>query len=115
MTPAFSTPTPALPHLNLTTAPDWVRAAIAHLPEAPGDWQGRGIVICGGGIRYFLCAWVCINMLRKQGCVLPVELWHLNSAEMNDAMRALVEPLGVRCINAQQVHSLFPRVPGGWE
>ncbi len=116
MTPAFSTPAPALPQLNVTTAPDWVRAAIAHLPEAPGDWQGRGIVICGGGIRYFLCAWVCINMLRKQGCDLPVELWHLNSAEMNDAMQALVEPLGVRCINAQQVHTRFPaRVPGGWE
>jgi len=86
------------------------------LPETAPDWQGRGIVICGGGARYFLCAWVCINMLRKQGCHLPVELWHLNDAEMNDTMRTLVEPLGVTCINAQEVRKLHAaRILNGWE
>jgi hypothetical protein len=27
----------------------------------------REIVICAGGVRYLPCAWVWINMLRKQG------------------------------------------------
>jgi len=105
-----------LPELNDTTASDHVRSAILQLPQTARDWQGRGIVICGGGMRYFLCAWVCINMLRKQGCHLPVELWHLNDAEMNDTMRTLVEPLGVTCINAQEVRKLYPaRILNGWE
>ena len=106
----------ASPDLDETNAPDHVRSAISRLPQNPRDWQGRGIVICGGGVRYFLCAWVCVNMLRKHGCQLPVELWHLNAAEMNDAMRTLMEPLGVTCINAQEVRKLYPaRTVNGWE
>jgi hypothetical protein len=116
MYPAPSTPTPVPLDLNETTAPDHVCSAISNLPQAARDWQGRGIVICGGGVRYFLCAWVCVNMLRKQGCHLPIEFWHLNSAEMNDKMRALLGPLGVTSINAQEVRKLHPaRIVNGWE
>jgi ADP-heptose:LPS heptosyltransferase len=76
----------------------------------------RGIVICGGGKRYFTCAWVCINMLRDLGCTLPIELWHLGKTEMDVAMVSLVEPLGVRCIDALEVRQHFPmRRLGGWE
>jgi hypothetical protein len=116
MSSASSTRIPVLSELNDTTAPDHVRAAVSQLPETARDWQGRGIVICAGGVRYFLCAWVCINMLRKQGCTLPVELWYLNDAEMNDAMRTLIEALGVTCINAEEVRKLYPsRILNGWE
>jgi hypothetical protein len=102
--------------LNDTTASEHVRLAISQLPQTAGDWQDRGIVICAGGVRYFLCAWVCVNMLRKQGCELPIQLWHLNSAEINDTMRSLLEPLGVTCINAQEVRKLHPaRILNGWE
>ena len=107
---------PVLPALNDSTASDRLRSAISHLPRTARDWQGRGIVICGGGVRYFLCAWVCVNMLRKQGCRLPIELWYLNAAEMKDTMRKLIEPLGVTCINAQEVRKLYPvRILNGWE
>ena len=55
-----------------------VTEAIAKLPRAAhSDCAGRGIVICGGGERYFCCAWVCVNILRRHGCVRPIELWHL--------------------------------------
>ena len=88
MSHASPTRVPVLPRLNDATASEHVRYAVSQLPEAGGGWQGRGIVICAGGVRYFLCSWVCINMLRRQGCELPIELWYLNSAEMNnDNMR----------------------------
>jgi hypothetical protein len=64
------------------------------------EFSGRGIVIPGGGAKYFTCAWVCIRMLRQLGCALPIELWHLGPAEMTAEMRRLVEPLGVRCVDA---------------
>ena len=52
------------------------------LPSYPDRFDGRGIVIPGGGMRYFTCAWVCIRMLRSLGCTLPIELWHCGPEEM---------------------------------
>ena len=78
--------------------------------------NGRGIVICGGGSRYFPCAWVCIHMLRHLGCTLPIELWHLGPAEMNATLRPLIEPLGVTCVDALEVRKTHPcRILNGWE
>jgi hypothetical protein len=78
-------------------------------------FAGRGIVICGGGIRYFTNAYVCIRMLRKLGCALPVELWHLDG-EITDTMRDIVAPLGVLCVNASRVRERWPaRILNGWE
>lgn len=115
-------PTPPLPEgtepleWDETTAPDHVHNAIARLPETGDGWEGRGVVVCAGGVRYFPCAWVCIQMLRAQGCNLPVELWHLNPGEMNEAMRRMVEPLGVSCVNAEEVRKSHPaRILKGWE
>lgn len=57
-----------------------------------------------------------INLLRERGCTLPIELWHLGTLEMNDAMRALVAPLGVVCIDAYEVRKQYPaRTLNGWE
>ena len=83
----------------------------------PADrFKGRGIVICGGGLRYFTCAWVCINMLRKLGCALPVQLWHLGAKEMTDEMRLLLKPLGVECVDGLEVRKRHPaRILNGWE
>src|SRR5262245_64363976 len=53
-------------------------------PYPEKRFSGRGIVICGGGETYFACAWVCIGMLRRLGCVLPIELWYRGRAEMKD-------------------------------
>ena len=75
--------------------------AVAKNPAWPARrFRGRGIVICGGGAKYFPCAWVAVKMLRHLGCTLPIELWHLGAREMTPEMRALVAPLGVRCVDA---------------
>src|SRR5262245_56338271 len=48
-----------------------------------GRFDGRGIVICAGGPRYFTCAWVLISVLRHVHRVaLPIQVWHLGRSEM---------------------------------
>ena len=85
-------------------------------PYPAGRFTGRGIVICGGGAKYFPCVWVCVKMLRHLGCTLPVELWHLGPHEVTPAMRALVEPLDVRCVDGLEVARRHPvRTLHGWE
>jgi hypothetical protein len=77
--------------------------------------QGRGIVICGGGVKYFTNAWVCIQMLRHFACFLPIELWHLGPKELDGEMRTLLEPLGVECRDALMTRKEFPaRILKGW-
>ncbi|HEV3271799.1 MAG TPA: hypothetical protein VGZ93_06420 [Candidatus Methylacidiphilales bacterium] len=79
-------------------------------------FKGRGIVICGGGVKYYTCAWICIHMLRYLGCRLPIQLWHLGPKEMHDGMRRLIEPLDVECIDGLTVAKEYPaRILGGWE
>ncbi len=78
--------------------------------------HGRGIVICAGGVRYFTNAWVCINMLRRNGCALPVEVWHLGGGEMTETMRKLLATLNARPIDARRVRKRHPvRRLNGWE
>jgi hypothetical protein len=91
-------------------------AAVQSLASFPDKFVGRGIVIPGGGTRYFTCAWVNIHMLRRLGCTLPIELWHLGPKEMTPQMRKLVEPLGVRVVDGLAVHRVYPvRILNGWE
>jgi ADP-heptose:LPS heptosyltransferase len=88
---------------------------INSIPKYPDCYSGRGIVICGGGVRYFTNAWVAINRLRKSGCTLPIELWHWGRGEMSSQMKALVAPLSVDCIDACVVSRKHPtRVRRGW-
>jgi Mannosyltransferase putative/Glycosyltransferase family 9 (heptosyltransferase) len=89
---------------------------IQKLSTRPEKLHGRGIVICGGGARYFTCAWVCINMLRHLGCALPVQFWYLGKREMNEQMRALLAPLGVECVDAYSARRKIPaRILHGYE
>jgi hypothetical protein len=89
---------------------------IQSIPEYPGGYEGRGIVICGGGARYLPGAWVTINMLRRLGCRLPIQLWHLGKKEMDSRMQALLAPLGVECVDAFEVRKKIPvRILKGWE
>lgn len=92
--------------------------ALVATPQAfpVGRFADRGIVLCAGGERYFPCAWVCINMLREVGCMLPIELWHRGAAELSPEMAALLAPLGVRCVDAYDMARLYPvRRLDGWE
>lgn len=91
-------------------------AAIESIPPCPHHFAGRGIVIPAGGLGYFACAWVCINQLRRLGCQLPIQLWHLGRGELDAHMRSLVAALGVECIDADVVRKQHPaRILNGWE
>ncbi len=94
--------------LNLSCAGMACEHFIKTLPLYPDRYAGRGIVICGGGARYFTNAWVCINMLRRLGCTLPIQIWHLGKNEIDARMRTLMAPLGVVCVDAARVRKEFP-------
>jgi hypothetical protein len=91
-------------------------AFLERIPSYPGTFRGRGIVICAGGTRLFTNAWICLNMLRRLGCDLPVELWHLGRAELDREMASLVKSLRARCVDAHAVRKRNPvRILRGWE
>ncbi|NSL91006.1 hypothetical protein ECE50_029545 [Chitinophaga sp. Mgbs1] len=71
----------------------------ATIPPYPGGFEGKGIVICAGGITHVTCAWVNISMLRNNGCQLPVEIWY-TGAELNEETIAAFRQLGAECINS---------------
>jgi glycosyltransferase involved in cell wall biosynthesis len=81
------------------------------------EFSGRGVVIVAGGQTYLTCAWVCIHQLRRTGCTLPVELWHLGPDELNDEFKAIFQALpDVRCIDAFEVRKQHPmKTLRGWE
>jgi len=79
-------------------------------------YRGKGIVICGGGEKYFPGTWVLVNILRYHGCDLPIELWHLGKEELSEHMAQLIQPLGVTCIDGFEVRKKHPcRILKGWE
>jgi len=81
-----------------------------------GKFAGRGIVICGGGEKYFPSVYVLVRLLRHLGCALPIEVWHLGPEEMSAAMRGLLAERGVVCVDGLAVRRLHPaRRLGGWE
>ncbi len=102
--------------LNLQSAGLACDQFIPTIPKYPAHFEGRGIVVCAGGITYFTNAWICINMLRDLGCRLPIQLWYRNHREITEPMKALVAPLGVECVDASVQRRKFPaRRLGGWE
>ena len=102
--------------LNIHSAGMACDRFVSSIPPYPGSYHGRGIVICGGGLKYFTNAWVCINMLRRHGCNLPVQVWHLGKREMDKAMEELLGLVGAECIDGQRVRKRFPfRILNGWE
>jgi hypothetical protein len=90
--------------------------AIERLPTTTPKFHGRGIVICAGSRKYFTSAWVCVNQLRRLGCTLPIQLWYLGPAEMDERMKSLVAPFDVTCVDGLEVRKQFPaRILNGWE
>lgn len=69
------------------------------IPAYPHTYEGRGIIMCAGGVKYFTCAWITIQLLRKHHCQLPVEVWYIGNELTGDVINAL-EELDVTCINA---------------
>lgn len=78
--------------------------------------QKRGIVIAGGGLKYLPSVWVGVNLIREQGCKLPIQLWYLGDSEVDPFIKRLLAPLGVECIDARIVEKQYPaRILCGWE
>jgi len=82
--------------------------------ENPG--KGRGIVICGGGLKYFPSLWITLNQLRRVGCGLPIQVWYMGDSEFDPYMRRILHPLDVEFIDAHKVREKHPvRIMAGWE
>jgi hypothetical protein len=78
--------------------------------------KGRGIVMPGGGTKYFPSMWVGINRIRAVGCKLPIEVWYLGEAEMDPTMMRLLEPFNVTFRDAMELRKKHPmRILNGWE
>ena len=75
------------------------------IPTYPGSFSGKGIVMCAGGVTYFTCAWICISMLRKSGCTLPIEVWY-SGMELNDEVIESLKELNVECRNCKDYSEL---------
>jgi hypothetical protein len=89
-------------------------ASPARYPD--GRFDGRGIVVCAGGKRYFTCAWVLITILRKvHRTTLPIQVWHLGRREMSEEMAILLSEEGIEIVDAEAVVAQHPaRISGGW-
>lgn len=93
-------------------------AFLAALPDYPlGRYQGRGIVLAGGGERYFASLYITVRALRHVGCRLPIQVWYLGRHnEMPPSRQVLLAPHDVACIDADEVRRQHPaRRLDGWE
>jgi len=96
---------------------DAARAA----PEKPAqEWSHeRGIVICGGGWRFFPSLYVTVRQIRAHGCKLPIQIWYLGDrGEFDLRMAAAMEPyeVGWVCANSfARINKIPRRNMGGWE
>ena len=86
-------------------------------PYPRGRFQGRGIVVCAGGARMFLNAYVLIRILRETlRSALPIQLWHLGPQELSTVMRALIDDLDVEPVDAFAVREKHPAaIADGWQ
>lgn len=94
--------------LNLYTARTAAEAFLAKMPACPKSYTGRGIVVCGGGLRSFPGVWVCVNMLRQMGCTLPVQIWYRGRKELDPRMESLTATLNVVWVDAEKVREVHP-------
>lgn len=101
----------------ITTAKQQIDDYMDKVDEYPEDrYSGRGVVMIAGGGKYIPCAYVALNMLRANGCTLPVELWHIGAYEMDEQAKALFDGLHVTFVDAVDVLQDYPaRRIGGWE
>jgi len=90
-------------------------------PEKPAtEWiHPRGIVICGGGWRFFPSLYVTVRQIRAHGCRLPIQIWYLGDrGEFDERMAKAMEPydVGWVCANSfARINQIPRRNMGGWE
>ena len=81
---------------------------IQNIPGRPPATDNRGIVICAANASERDGAWLTIKSLRRLGCSLPIELWHLGGGTDYRGFGSLVTPLGVECVDAESVAKKAP-------
>lgn len=92
------------------------RFADSLIPSHQTYAEERGIVIAGGGLKYFPSVWVNVHLIRHFGCTLPIQVWYLGDGEFDPYMKRLLKPLGVECVDARKLEKDIPcRVLCGWE
>jgi len=69
------------------------------LNSEPPKSSGQGIVIAGGG-KYLSWSWVLVAWLRKLGCGLPIQIWHLGKEEMPPWARGELAKLDAETVDA---------------
>jgi glycosyltransferase involved in cell wall biosynthesis/ADP-heptose:LPS heptosyltransferase len=102
--------------LSTESAPSAIEEVIRSTPAYPAErFSERGIVIPAGGPEYLACAWVCISMLRKLKCKLPIQVWHIGEQECPQAVKELFAKLEVEFVDAIGMRRKWPtRRLGGW-
>ena len=107
-------------HANVAKAfRELMHEAASRVPEPPAWTHERGIVICGGGWRFFPSLFVTIACIRKTGCTLPIQVWFLGDrGEFDLRMLRALEPFQVGWICGNSFcreHGIPRRLLGGWE
>jgi alpha 1,2-mannosyltransferase len=79
-----------------------------------GIFEGRGVVMVGGGPYYSPPAYACLVFLRKTGSSLPVEVWVPPHEEMPDAIAREFQLHGaaVRSLADFYPEEILPRLHG---
>jgi hypothetical protein len=73
-------------------------------------------VYCAGKVKYLLQAWVSINMLRRSGSKLPIQIWHFGPEEVDEHSKVVFKSLNVTWVDINEVVKLYPMDNlRGWE
>ena len=98
-------------HLSYITPEYFARKWQKYISMTPSFddriFRGRGIVICGGGLRYIGSLWLTIKMLREQGSVLPIEIFGFGGEQPTPLLRKLFEDQNASFVSMDEI------IPGG--
>lgn len=80
-------------------------AVLEHIgPYPAAAFNGRGIVIVGGGPAYSPPAYACVTFIRKTGCLLPIEVWTPPHEPIPAGVVSQFEALGAAVRNLGDVY-----------
>lgn len=89
------------------------------MPHFPLD---RGVVICGGGWKFFPSIYVTVRTIRHLGINLPIQVWYMGDKnEFDPRMAQSLQPWDVGWIDANSFHRENPHtgirrpIDHGWQ
>lgn len=86
-----------------------LREHTAKAPPMPKWPHDRGIVICGGGWRFFPSIYVTVRAIRHLGIDLPIQVWYMgDQREFDERMQQALEIYDVGWIDANSYHREHP-------